>query len=73
MLSLAPKALGSDRLGHSPVDEPRGECVVAWIPLKAAGLDDAPKDQVGTSDLQNRTRGSSLEKLSFGAVTPETV
>ena len=73
MFSLAPESAGKRQAGALPRRRARGECVVAWIPLKAAGLNDAPKDQVGTSDLRNRTRGSRMKKLLFGAVTPETV
>ena len=70
LLAIASEAAGKWLArGSPPHRRACGECAVAWIPLKAAGLNDAPKDQVGTSDLQNRKRGSRMEKLPFGAVT----
>ena len=59
--------------GTPPVDEPRGECAIKWIPLKVTCSVTPPVEQSGKPGLRNREPGSTVEKLPDGAVNPEKV
>ena len=57
--------------GTPPVDEPRGECAIKWIPLKVTCSVTPPVEQSGKPGLRNREPGSTVEKLPDGAVNPK--
>ena len=57
MFSLAPETAGKRQTGALPRDEPRGECVIKWIPLKARCLSTSPRNRPGSPVCETGIRG----------------